>query len=132
MRNYVHYTNIVNGKPQTNEGITYNVSSSINLRIKGWSVSSNISYNGSNVLVQGRTGGYISNTIAAHKHFFKNNKANVGLSITSPFREHQRSFTEINDPAFYQLQESLSVVRRFNLSLTYIFTKVQADNINKK
>jgi len=123
--NYIQYTSIINGKPHTNEGFTYNASGSANLRLKGWGVSGNMSYTAPNILVQGRTSSYISNGITVNKYFFKNNKANITFSVTSPFRKLRRSFMEINDPAFYMLRESYSVIRRYNLSFNYRFVKVQ-------
>jgi hypothetical protein len=129
--NYVQYTSTIHSKPHTNEGLIYNISGSANFLFKGWRASTNISYNSPDILVQGRTASYISNSITIHKYLLKNKKVNVGLSVNSPFREYRRSYTEIDDMAFHQMRESLSVIRRFNLSFNYMFTKVRAAHTNK-
>ncbi|MDQ3844811.1 MAG: outer membrane beta-barrel family protein, partial [Bacteroidota bacterium] len=130
--NYVQYTSIINGKPYNNEGLTYHLSGSANFRSKGWRVSGNASYNTPNVFLQGRSAGYLSNSFSVNRQFSKNNKASVGISVTSPFRAYRRSYTEVNDPAFYLFRESYSVMRRYHLSFNYRFGKVQSDTKRKK
>ena len=126
--NSVKYVTTINGKAFTTKGFTYQVSGSANLRLKNWRVGSTIGYNAPNLFLQGRTASYISNNIMLNKYFLKNNRANIGLWVTSPFREYRRSFTEIDDPAFLQLRESNTLVRRFTVMLSYRFSKVQASN----
>lgn len=122
---YIQYTSIINGKPHTNEGFLYNAFGSANLRLKNWSISGNMSYTAPNILVQGRTSGYITNGITVNKYFFKNNKANITFSVSSPFRKLHHSLTEINDETFYMLRESNSTIRRYSLSFNYRFVRVQ-------
>lgn len=129
---YQQYSNYIHGKLHRNEGLTYNVSGGANLRVKTWRLSTNMSYNAPNVLVQGKTASYTSHNATVNKYFLRTNKANISLSVTSLFREHRRSFTEINDPTFYLWRESLSVIRRYNLSFNYRFIKVQGSENRKR
>ena len=134
MLNYVQYSSQVNGKPHFSKGLTYNTSGSINIRLKSWSSGYNISYNAPNILVQGKTAGYISNNMTINKYFFKNKRATISLSVYSPFQKYRRYYTEITDPNFYQRRTTVTVIRRFNLSLAYRFTQLQTakSSINKK
>ena len=129
--NYQEYHSTINGKPRNNKGLTYGFSGGFHLRLKTWRIGSNLSYNAPNILAQGRTAGYTSNSATLNKYFLKNNKANIGLSVTSLFQEHRRTFTEIDDPAFYLRRESISVIRRYNLALNYRFAKVQGSAAEK-
>jgi outer membrane receptor protein involved in Fe transport len=122
--NYVQYTSNINGKPQSNDGLTYHISGSANLRLKSWRLGSKMSYNAPTIFLQGRSAGYISNSITINKYFFKNNKANIALSTSSPFSQYRHSFTEISDPTFYQLRKRSTVIRRFNISFSYRFSKL--------
>ncbi len=126
--NSVKYVTHINGKPFTTKGLTFQVSASAGLRLKNWRVGSSVSYNAPNLFLQGRTASYVSNSIMLNKYFFKNNRANIGLSVSSPFCGYRHSFTEINNPTFQQLRESNTLVRRFTVSLSYRFTKVQGSN----
>lgn len=126
--NYIEYTSTIRGKTGSNKGFTYNTTGSANLRLKTWRISSSISYNAPNILAQGRTASYVSNSVTVNKYFLKNNNANLGFSVSSPFREHRRSYTEIDNPGFYQLRSSSTVIRRFSLSLNYRFVKVQGNS----
>jgi hypothetical protein len=126
MANYTQYTSTISRKAQLAEGLTYNISGALNLRQKNWRASFNMSYNAPNILVQGRTASYIANSLAINKFFLKDKSINIGLSINNLFQQYRRSFTEISNPTFYQLQQSKTIIRRFNLSFNYRFTKVQA------
>lgn len=121
---YVFYTSTIKGGLQTNKGLTYNLSGTATLRLKSWRASGSISYNAPNIIVQGKTAGYVSNSFTLSRFLFKNNKATIGLNISSPFQEYRRSSTEINDPAFYQLRQSNTVLRRYSLSFNYRLQKV--------
>ncbi len=56
----------------------------------------------------------------------------MAISVSNPFRAYRRSFTEINDPAFYLFRESYSVMRRYHVSFNYRFGKVQGDISRQK
>ena len=123
--NYIQYSSNINSKPYTSNGLTYNVSAAVALRLKSWSAGRSISYCAPNILAQGRTASYVSNNITVNKYFFKNKRANMGLSVSSPFRKYRQSSTEITDPYFRQWRESTTLIRRFNLSINYRFNKLQ-------
>jgi outer membrane receptor protein involved in Fe transport len=129
---YLQYVSSINGKAYASNGFTYSASGTANLRLKAFGVSSSLNYNSPNILVQGRTSGYISNSITLNKYFLKNNKANISLSVTSPFLKHRHTFTEINDPVFHMIRESYNLIRRYNLSVNYRFSKIQGTSSSKK
>jgi hypothetical protein len=122
--NYIQYMRFINGKPNINEGFTYNVSSSANFRLKKWRFGGSMSYNAPNIFLQGRSGSYLSNSITINKYFFTNNKANITFLLSSPFQQYRHSFVEIDDPTFYQLRESSTLMRRFNISFSYRFSQL--------
>jgi hypothetical protein len=124
--NHVEYSTVINNKPRNNEGFTYYVTGSASLRLKTWRLGGTFSYNAPNVFLQGKTAGYTSTNLSLHKYLFKNNKANIGLSIANPFQKQRHFITEVVDPAFYQLQQSCVVVRRYNFSVYYNFTKIKS------
>jgi outer membrane receptor protein involved in Fe transport len=126
--NNMHFTNTIGGKLQTRKGITCNVSALLNVRLKNWRMGGNMNYNAANVQVQGRGSSFFSNSLNFNRYFFTN-KINIGLLVNNPFRKYQHSFNEIDDPAFFQFRESFNVLRRYNMSLNYRFSKVK-DNGN--
>jgi hypothetical protein len=99
---------------------------------KGWRASTNLGYNSPQVLLQGSSAGYLFNSISVNKQFLKDNNASIGFSVNSPFQQKRHSFTEINDPNFYQLQESYYQMRRYNISFGYRFGKLKGDIARKK
>ncbi len=124
--NYVSYTSMLEGLPQTNEGFTYYVRGSANLRFaKTWRLSGNMSYNSPNIILQGKSGGYTWSSLALNKEFLKNNKASLSLSVRSPFQKTRRITNETVNPTFYQFRESYSVIRQFSLSFNYRFGKLK-------
>ncbi|MDQ3277152.1 MAG: TonB-dependent receptor, partial [Bacteroidota bacterium] len=129
--NYVQFVRMAENKLYTNEGLTYNVSGAVGFRAKRWRISSNAGYNAPNILLQGKSAGYFSHSITIAKHFYKNQKATISLLVSSPFQERRHSFIETNDPTFYSVRESYTIVRRYNLSFNYRFGKVHGGTQKK-
>jgi len=94
--------------------------------------SGNIGYNTPRVLLQGSSAGYMWNSFSLNKTFLKKEKATVGINISSPFQKFRPWRNEINDPVFYQLQESAYYARRIGISLNYRFGKLEGDIARKK
>jgi hypothetical protein len=131
--NYVKLSSMIEGLPQNNEGFTYNLFGYTSYRFeKGWRASGNIGYTSSRILLQGRSAGYVWNSISVNKQFLKDNKASLSLSISSPFQQNRRFFNEINDQRFTQNSESFFVMRRYSLGFNYRFGKLQGDIARKK
>ena len=122
---YIQFTSIIKGNRLNNKGLTFSMFGSVSYRFnKGWRISGDAGFNSRGLSVQGRTGGFIKNSISANKQFLKNNKAGISLLVNSPFQKKRYSFNEVNDPSFYQLQQSWSLMRRFVISFNYSFGKV--------
>lgn len=131
--NYVKLTSIINGLPQNNEGFTFNVFGYSSYRFeKGWRASGNLGYYSSRILLQGRSAGYIWNSLSVNKQFLKDNKATISFSVNSPFQKNRRFLNEINDPRFTQSQESFYLMRRYSLGFNYRFGKLKGDIARKK
>ncbi|WP_169336210.1 TonB-dependent receptor domain-containing protein [Pontibacter roseus] len=131
--NYVKLTSMIDGLPQDNEGFTYNLFGYTSYRFeKGWRASGNIGYSSSRILLQGRSAGYIWNSLSVNKQFLKDNKASISFSVNSPFQKNRRFFNEINDPRFTQSQESYYAMRRYSLGFNYRFGKLKGDIARKK
>ncbi len=131
--NYVQLRSMLNNIQQDNSGITSNVFGYASYRFeKGWRASGNIGYNSPWIMLQGRSAGYMFNSISASKQFLKDNKATVSVSVSNPFQKDRRFFNEIEGENFYQVQESYFRNRRFSLSFNYRFGKLQGDITRKK
>ncbi|MBF8963123.1 TonB-dependent receptor [Pontibacter sp. FD36] len=131
--NYVKLTSVIDGVPQNNEGFTYNVFGYSSYRFdKGWRASGNIGYYSSRILLQGRSAGYIWNSLSVSKQFLKDNKATLSFSVNSPFQKNRRFVNEINDPRFTQVQENFNVMRRYSVAFNYRFGKLKGDIARKK
>jgi hypothetical protein len=122
----IKYSNIINNKPQNRKGLTFNFLGVVNYQLTGnWCLNSDFSYNSPIVSNQGQTTGFMKSSISVNKQFLKDKKAMLSISVNNPFQSKKHVFTEANDPAFYQLQESWVITRRFILSFNYRFGKVQ-------
>ena len=131
--NYVKLTSMIGGLPQNNQGFTYNVFGYTSYRFdKGWRASGNIGYYSSRILLQGRSAGYIWNSLSVSKQFLKDNKATLSLSVNSPFQRNRRFLNEINDPRFDQRMENFNVMRRYSIGFNYRFGKLKGDIARKK
>jgi hypothetical protein len=130
---YVKLTSMIDGLPQNNDGFTFNIFGYTSYRFdKGWRASGNIGYNSSRIMLQGRSSGYIWNSISVNKQFLKDNKATIGFSINSPFQKNRRFFNEISNPRFVQNQENFYVMRRYSMSFNYRFGKLKGGIARKK
>jgi hypothetical protein len=129
--NYVKYSRVMEGKPQVSKGLTYNIFGAANLRLKNWRAGTSISYAAPNILMQGRTSGYISNNITINRYLLKNKNLSIAFAVNNPFQKNRHTITEIDEPSFYQLRNSFIQLRRINISLSYRFTKVQ-DGTHRK
>lgn len=123
---HIKYINTINNNQQNRKGFGFNVFSSASYRLKkDWCVNSDLSYNSPNVSTQGKTAGFVKSSISVNKQFLKNKKATMSMLVSNPFQSKRHVFTEANDQAFYQLQQSWVITRRFIMSFNYRFGKVQ-------
>jgi hypothetical protein len=119
---HIKYSTIVNNS----KGFTLNIFAALNYRFRtNWIVNSDLSYNSSNISIQGKTAGYIKSSLSVNKRFIKDKKAMVSLMVSNPFQSKRHLFSETNDPAFYQLQESWVITRRYTMSFSYRFGKTK-------
>lgn len=123
---YIRLTSRLEGTPRVEAGYSFNASGSASYCFNHhWRASGNISYTSSAVQVQGRSADYVWHTISVNKALLKNEKVQVALQVNSPFQKFRRSFNEVNTLTFHQQQESYVLGRRFTVSLSYRFGKVQ-------
>ncbi|MDQ6756717.1 MAG: TonB-dependent receptor [Bacteroidota bacterium] len=128
---YINFTSRYISRPR--KGFVLNVSGFGNYSFaKGWRASGNIGYSTASILLQGTSAGYVWNSISVFKDFLQDNRTTFSFSATSPFSKNKHLFTELTDAAFYQLQESHFVIRRYTLSFNYRFAKVQGGSVEKK
>jgi len=131
--NYVQLTGNLYGREQRNSGINAYVFGYLSYKFnKSLRFSGNIGYNTPRILLQGSSAGYMWNSFSLNKTFLKKEKATVGINISSPFQKFRPWRNEINDPVFYQLQESAYYARRIGVSLNYRFGKLEGDIARKK
>jgi outer membrane receptor protein involved in Fe transport len=123
---YIHLSTTFQGQLQNNAGLTLNASGNASYRFaKTWRASGNMGYNSPQILMQGKSSGFISSSLSVNKEILKNNKGSLSLMVRNPFQQHRRFLSEVNDPGFHQLQESFSVIRQYSLAFSYRFGKVQ-------
>jgi hypothetical protein len=131
--NYTRYASNIKDLPAENNGLSYTLFTYVGYRFKkGWRTNMSINYSSSNVMLQGKQSGFVSNTIAVTKSFFRNSKGNATLTISNPFQQYRRFFTVIDEPTFTQQQQSSFIVRRFTVSFHYRFGKLKEDISHKK
>jgi outer membrane receptor protein involved in Fe transport len=123
--NYIQYTSQKGDKSYQNQGFTYNLSGSAAFRAKSWRVSSNATYNAPQVLLQGKSAGYFSNSISLNKQFLQHQKATLTIAVNSPFQVSRRSLTEVDHPSFHLTRRSYSTVRSFSVAMNYHFGTIQ-------
>jgi len=130
---YVQLTGNLRGTVQSNSGINANVFGNLSYKLdKTWRINGNVGYNSPRILLQGTSAGYLWNGFSVNKSFLKKEKASLGININSPFQKYRPWRNEINDPVFYQLQESNFFARRIGISLNYRFGKLEGDIARKK
>jgi hypothetical protein len=130
---YVKFASSINGKPEINEGFVFNLFLNGSYRFNNtFGAGGNISYNSPSVIVQGRRAPFISHSLSSNKSFLKDDKLTASFSMTNPFQNTRRIFTETTTDKFYQLQRTQLQVRRFNITLNYRFGKLQQDVPRKK
>jgi len=124
--NNVQYSSSLSGKPINNKGITYSFFGFINYRTKGWRFQSNLGYNSPAFYLQGKTASYLSNRFSINKQFLKNSRGNIGFTVSDPFNRYRTNRTDLEDNSFYLARVSHFDIRKWGLSLTYRFSKLQA------
>ena len=123
---YVRLTSRLEGPPRVASGASFTTLGSASYRLgHHWRASGTISYTSSAVQVQGHSAGYVWHTVSVNKAILKNEKVQIALQVSSPFQTFRRSFNEVNALTFHQQQESYVLSRRFTMSLSYRFGKVQ-------
>ena len=131
--NYVSLKGAVNGKEVTNDGFTFNVFAYAGYKFeKNWKLNGNVGFSSRGVQLQGRSGGYYHSGFTFGKTFMKDDKATINLSINNPFNKTRKWKNEINDPRFFQHQESEFVIRRIGFAFTYKFGQLKGGIAQKK
>ena len=116
-----------------NNGFTANVFAYAGYKFpKGFRASGNIGFNTPQVLLQGKSAGYMFNSFSVNKSLFKKEKGSINLSVSSPFQKNRRWFNELEDVNFYQSSENFYRMRRINVSFSYRFGKLKTDIARKK
>lgn len=131
--NYIKYSSSIIDLGRVNEGFSYDLFGYASYRFnKGWRAGGSITYSSAGILLQGSQAALLTNNLSVTKEFLKDKKANASFTISNPFQKNRRSYTEINDPSFHQLQQSVYVIRRFNIGFHYRFGKLKEDVARKK
>jgi outer membrane cobalamin receptor len=128
--NYIYLTG--SGQRQ-NQGITWNATGNASLRVrKTWRLNANVGYTAPQILLQGKSASFVSNSFTLNKELLKQNKASLSLAVRNPFQQYRRFLSEVQDPAFWQWQESYSVIRQYSATFQYRFGKVHAGAPRKR
>jgi ferric enterobactin receptor len=123
---YVKYNSILEGRSQRNNGFTYAIQSNVSYRFgKSWRINTNVGYNSGNILLQGKTAGYVHNIFTVNKEFSKNKKAVISLSIRNPLQQNRHLVTELSGTTFHQVRESYLIIRQYSISINYRFAKLK-------
>ncbi|MBK0404234.1 TonB-dependent receptor [Adhaeribacter sp. BT258] len=131
--NYVFLKGALNGKTVSNEGFAGSAFGSTGYKFeKNWKLNASGGFSSRWVQLQGRSGGYFHSNLMVTKTFLKNDKATISLSVNNPFQKTRRWINEVNDPRFYQRQESEFIIRRVGLAFTYKFGELKGGIAQKK
>ncbi|MFC5270778.1 TonB-dependent receptor domain-containing protein [Adhaeribacter terreus] len=131
--NYVYLTGSVQGKKVTNDGFTMSTFAYAGYKFeKNWKLNGNLGFSSRSVQLQGRSGGYFHSGFTFGKTFLKDDKATISLAVNNPFQRTRRWINEINDPHFFQRQESEFVIRRVGIAFTYKFGELKGGIAQKK
>ncbi len=131
--NYVFLNGNVNGLETSNNGFSAGVYGYAGYKFeKNWKLSGNIGFNSRQVTLQGRSGGYMHSSFTFGKTFLKNDKATINLTANNPFQKTRRWISEVENPEFYQRQESRFLIRRFGISFNYKFGELKGGIAQKK
>ncbi len=128
--NYIYLTGTGG---QQNQGITWNATGNASLRVrKTWRLNANVGYTAPQILLQGKSASFVSNSFTLNKELLKQNKASLSLAVRNPFQQYRRFLSEVQAPAFWQWQESYSVIRQYSATFQYRFGKVHAGAPRKR
>jgi outer membrane receptor protein involved in Fe transport len=130
--NYLDFTSVMNGKTLSNTGVSGFLSGNMSYNFnKGWRASSNGGLGLPRVELQGSSNSFFYYNFSLNKKLLKD-KFNVSASATNPFQKTRKMRFELEDTNFHQVSESWYQMRRFNLSLSYNFGKLQGGIARKK
>lgn len=131
--NYRKYTSTVDRQFVTNKGFTYNLSTNTSYSFaKNLRAAISMMYNSSSLNFQGRTLGFFTHSTTVNYSFLRDKKANVSVSIYSPFQATRRNHTETDISQFYMVRDYIVIMRRFTLTWNYRFGKLQGGFKRKK
>jgi hypothetical protein len=123
---YLKFYGTINENQQNNKGYIFNLFGAASYRINDrWRLNADVGYSSSDLSAQAKTAGYCKNNVSVYYQFLKNNKAAVSVLANNPFQQYRHTLYEINNESFHLLQESYAITRRFSISFSYRFGKVQ-------
>lgn len=117
---------MVNNILVRNQGFMYNFSSSVSYRFeKGWRASTNLSFNGPNLSVQGSSNTFFNSSFSVNKDIIKD-KITFSAASSNPFSKYRQNIRESFGPDFFQTSNNQTFYRGFNTSLSYKFGKLKS------
>ncbi|GAA4451412.1 outer membrane beta-barrel family protein [Nibrella saemangeumensis] len=123
---YRKYTTSIDRQFKTTAGFTYRLSTTGSYSLgKTLRAGMSMAYNSSTLFFQGRTVGFFTHSSTLNYSFLKNRKANLALSLNSPFQLARRNHTVTELSRFYMVRDHVVIMRRYTLTLNYRFGKLQ-------
>jgi outer membrane receptor protein involved in Fe transport len=130
--NYLDFTSEMDGKTLSNTGVSGFLSGNLSYNFnKGWRAGSNGGVGLPRVELQGSSNSFFYYNFSLSKKLLKD-KFNISASATNPFQKTRKMRFELEDTNFHQVSESWYQIRRFNVSLSYNFGKLQGGIAKKK
>ncbi|EMR02867.1 Outer membrane cobalamin receptor protein [Cesiribacter andamanensis AMV16] len=130
---YVRLLGTFKNRLQHRAGTNLTAMGSLSYRIsKRFRTSGAISYTSPQLFLQGTSAPLVAHNLSLNWDVLRNEKGELSLFIENPFQKNRRFISEVQDPLFYQVQESMAVIRQYSLSFSYRFGKVQTSPARTK
>ncbi|WP_423148375.1 outer membrane beta-barrel protein [Rubrolithibacter danxiaensis] len=125
--NYGWVEGMINGIYLKNEGLMPGVAISSNYRFnKGWNASAEVSYNGKNISIQGKSDSFTSSSFSLNKDVVKD-KLSFSIATSNPFSKYRYSENRAWGNNFSQYSSNQDYWRSYTFSINYKFGKLKGE-----
>ncbi|UKJ07122.1 outer membrane beta-barrel family protein [Solitalea lacus] len=129
---YTNATSTGNAIKLHNEGFNFNIWSYGSYKItKTLRFNMNLGYSAPQVTLQGKNGGWMHSSFGFSQQLLKD-KMSINLSVSQPWQQKRRFFSEMHTDSFYQSSENYNVMRSVRLGVSYRFGKTNINITRKK
>lgn len=130
---YLKYSAFINNEYVFRSGLVQMAYSNFSLKLDdGLRINGSASYTSSGVILQGRSSNYINTSFHINKDFGKRKNFTINFGIINPHAEKRKVFFENMDQNFYLYNESISIIKQYQVRANYRFGGFQGKVLKKK